>query len=66
MSGQNKKAPPKQYPFPRDKTVGITGPAWEETDTVDEAIAKWNAFKRVCSRIRQMDLPPLHKIKEKH
>lgn len=64
MAGQNKKAPPKQHPFPRDKTTRITGPAWELTDTVDEANEKWKAYLRVVSRLRQMDLPPLHHVKE--
>lgn len=64
MAGQNRKAPPKQYPFPRDKTTRITGPEWDPADTVGEAIEKWKAYLRVVSRLRQMDLPPGHKIKD--
>jgi len=64
MAGQNQKAPPKQYPFPRDKTVKITGPAYEDTDTLEQAEAKWRAYVRVVTRLRQMDLPVQHKIKD--
>ena len=64
MAGQNKKPPPKQYPFPRAKTTPITGPAWEASDTVDEAIKKWKAYVRVVGQLRQMDLPPGHKAKQ--
>lgn len=64
MAGKNGKAPPKQYPFPRDKTRVITGPAFESHDTWDEARQKWFAYVRLISHIRQMDLPPLHKAKQ--
>lgn len=61
MASKSGKAPPKQYPFPRAKTTRITGPAYDENDTWDEARKKWAAYVRVVAQIRQMDLPPGHK-----
>ena len=55
MAGQNKKPPPKQYPFPRAKTTPITGPAWDISDTVDEAVKKWKAYLRVVGQHPGLD-----------
>lgn len=54
------KQPPKQYPFPRDKTRPITGPSYHEGMSFDEAKAAWFTYLRVVQNIRQMNLPPLN------
>ena len=58
------REPPKQYPFPREKTRPVTGPAWHEGMTFDEAKAAWYSYLRIVSNIRQMDLPVGHKVKD--
>lgn len=57
------KPPPKQYPFPRSVTKPITGPAYHEGMSVDEARSAWYAYLRVVSHIRPMDLAPLNQVK---
>ena len=56
--------PKKQYPFPRAVTRPITGPAYEEGMTFDQAKSAWYAYLRIVSNLRQMDLKPLHKNKD--
>jgi hypothetical protein len=59
MAGFNKKTgrrPPTQWPFPRAVTRKITPQAWDPNDTVDEARDKWEAWLRVVSNLRQMDI----------
>lgn len=60
MAGFNKKQgrrPPTQWPFPRAVTRKVTGPSYDQGDTVDDARAKWEEWRGSIARLRQMDLP---------
>lgn len=61
----DKKKPVKQYPFPRSVTKPITGPAYHEGMSVQEAKNAWFAYLRIVGNLRQMDLKPLNQ-KEVH
>jgi hypothetical protein len=63
-SKKSGRKPPTQYPFPRDVTRPITGPALEAGDTPDDARKKWHEWLGVVARLRQMDLPARSKRKE--
>jgi len=60
MATKSGKPPPKQYPFPRSATTPITGPAYVEGMTWDQARRAWAAYLRVVSNIHPMDLKPLN------
>ena len=59
MAG-NKGSIKKQYPFPRSVTKPITGPAYTEGMSINEAKKQWYAYLRVVSQITPMHLPPLN------
>lgn len=50
----------KQYPFPRSVTKPITGPAYIDGMSVNEAKKQWYAYLRVVSNITPMHIPPLN------
>ena len=51
-----------QHPFPRSRTVPITGPAFRRGDTLADANTAWFTYLRIVARLEQMKLPPGHKF----